>query len=231
MFSNKIKRYRAFIKLSAVLIIIVLGVHVVSSVKFFSEIKELKTVDESEFKEEYPGRIYTLSITSTGSEVKIHPSISQMRLTLTDGKWEMYPVASSVESEQLSQQAYENDYSTKALFIYTHLFNYIFLGLPIALILALTLVFLRNTYKDNTPFTIKSANLLKIISCIVLIYGAFGKSVVAGFVYKWVFNTDWFGARMEDADLIIIAFGILLLMVSFAFSYGVYLQEEFDDTV
>ena len=231
MFSNKIKRYRGFIKLSAVVIVIVLGMQIMNSVKFLSEVNEIKAVDESAFKEEYPGRSYVMSISSAGSEVKPHPSMSTMRITLTsDGEWIIYPTVSD-DLKQLPPQTDENIYSPKALFIYTHLFTSIFFSFPIILILALTLVFLLNIHKDSTPFTGKNAKLLKIISYIVLAYGALGRSVVASAVYKWVFNADWLGTGMKDADWTIVAFGILLYMISVAFSHGIYLQEEFDDTV
>jgi len=36
---------------------------------------------------------------------------------------------------------------------------------------------------------------------------------------------------MQDVDWLIITLGILLFLISVAFSYGAYLQEEYDDTV
>ena len=212
MFINKIEGYRNFIKITAVIIIWLLGVYTVSSFRFFSEFEIMKAIDESEFKEERMGALATITINLTDDK--------------GDRKRDM-----AFDMGDLPPQAVGKEYSPKTLLMYSYLAEFIVFNSTMIFILVLTLVFLKNIYFESTPFILKNAKLLKIMSYIVLVYGVLGRSVIMGLIFKWVFDTEWLGVRIKDADWLTMVFGVILLMISVAFGYGMYLQEEYDDTV
>ena len=208
MFSNKIEGYRTIIKIAAVFIVIMLLIYISGSIRRISSFGVLKEIDEGEFMLEQTESVMSIRFSHEGINgytffdlIELPPNVNQM------------------------------EYSPKVLFIYYSIFDYVYKVMPIILIMPLTFVFLWNIYNGSTPFIKRNAGLIKIVSYIVLLYGMFGRSIKLYFIHKYVFNFNAMGIRMYDADWLTITLGILLFLISIAFSYGIYLQEEFDDTI
>ena len=210
MILNKAENYKGFIKLAAMVVIFVSGLYIILGAEYFYWLNGLRTANESEFKHE-----------------QIYENIVRMSASHGDNST-VYMIH---DLQMMPLDIQQKEYSPKALYYYSSLFNAIFRDNPVLLIAALTLMFLRNIYNEITPFTLKNAKLLRIIACIIIVYGVFRKSIVYSLIYKYVFNTIWFEFMAVYMDWLTIMCGILLFMVSIAFSYGVYLQEEYNDTV
>ena len=209
MFSNKVEQYRGFIKLMAVVVIFILGMKTWWLAEDLYWLNGLRTANESEFKHERMGDIIKISAASNRIGI----------------------ISIYFDLQEMPSDIYQEDFSPKSLYLYNCFFKTLFGGIPIILMLALTVIFLRNIYKGSTPFTLKNANLLKIISCIAIAYGVFEQSLAKGFIYKQVFGTFRVELWTVYMEWLAIMFGVVLLIISIAFSYGIYLQEEYNDTV
>ena len=128
MFSNKIEGYRNFIKVAAIFIVFMLVMYISVSIQRISSLDVLKSMDESEFILERTGSVMSIRFSGDG---------------MNGYTFDLPPNESQLE------------YSTKALFIYYSIFDYIHKLMPIMLIMPLTLVFLWNIYKGSSPFTKK----------------------------------------------------------------------------
>jgi len=210
MILNKTESYKSLIKLSAIVVAIFLIIYTFWTLADFYWLNGLKTANESEFTQTHINDhmvMISASSLNSGSIYRI--------FNLQEIPFNMQDV----------------EYSPKSFYFYSCLFGTIFGGIPIILIGLLSLMFLRNIYKERIPFTLKNAKLLKIIACTLIVYSVIENGIADAFMYKYVFNTFWFELHMVYINRLALMCGVILLMISVAFSYGIYLQEEYDDTV
>lgn len=101
--------------------------------------------------------------------------------------------------------------------------------LPVMIVLLFVKRILDRTLKGHSPFIRKTEKDLRIISWILIIMALFKNTLYYSLIGKLLFNSLSF--RFPDISSEILVMGILALILSEIFRYGIDLQDEADMTI
>lgn len=101
--------------------------------------------------------------------------------------------------------------------------------LPVMIVLLFVKRILDRTLKGHSPFIRKTEKDLRIISWILIIMALFKNTLYYSLIGKLLFNSLSF--RFPDISGEILVMGILALILSEIFRYGIDLQDEADMTI
>lgn len=101
--------------------------------------------------------------------------------------------------------------------------------LPVMIVLLFVKRILDRTLKEHTPFTRKTEKDLRVISWILIIMALFKNTLYYSLIEKFLFDSVFF--RFPDISGEILVMGILALILSEIFRYGIDLQDEADMTI
>ncbi|AGA69928.1 Protein of unknown function (DUF2975) [Desulfitobacterium dichloroeliminans LMG P-21439] len=87
----------------------------------------------------------------------------------------------------------------------------------------------KSAYSDETPFNVKNSKCLNRLAYSIIIYSATSKLIAT--LLCAIFATKIFAFDLSSVHFEGIIIGVIVLLISDIFRYGVYLQEEFDTTL
>ncbi|MFA9559187.1 DUF2975 domain-containing protein [Evansella sp. AB-rgal1] len=88
---------------------------------------------------------------------------------------------------------------------------------------------LENTIDGHSPFTHGNVNNMKQLAYVLIAYSLFSELIINIFV--WIFVTQIFKLSLANIHLFGAGIGAVILIISYIFQHGVYLQEEHDTTL
>lgn len=100
---------------------------------------------------------------------------------------------------------------------------------PVMIILLFIKRILDRTLKGHSPFIHKTEKDLRIISWILIIMALFKNTLYYSLIGRFLFDSVFF--RFPDISTEILVMGILALILSEIFRYGINLQDEADMTI
>ncbi|MBE6012047.1 MAG: DUF2975 domain-containing protein [Lachnospiraceae bacterium] len=164
-----------------------------------------------------PERFYTENI--SGYEISITAPIE-------GGK----NISRIFPNDKILQYHEMNSSLLKRLGIVHSIVTVLFFYIPVIGIAANIMSIIKNMKEQYPPFLKDNAKKIAQIGGNIILLG-FANTLALFAIIIFAYNDVWIGLRFRDKDVILIAVGLLMIILSRIFSYGSYLQEEYDETI
>lgn len=174
--------------------------------------------------------IYILNAVRVSSEHFYTENVSGYEISITapieDGK----NISRIFPNDKILQYHEMNSSLLKRLGIVHSIVTVLFFYIPVIGIAANIMSIIKNMKEQYHPFLKDNSKKIAKIGGNIILLG-FGNTLALFAIIIFAYNDVWIGLRFRDKDVILIAVGLLMIILSRIFSYGSYLQEEYDETI
>lgn len=152
----------------------------------------------------------------------------QMNITapLENGK----NISRSLSNDAVLRYLKTNSTTFKTMFITQSVVYILFYYIPIIGISASIMSIIKNMKDQYHPFLKDNSKKIVNIGGNIILLG-FAKTLNLFGIVIFSYHKVWIGLRLQEIDIVLIAVGFLLIILSRIFNYGSYLQKEYDETI
>lgn len=174
--------------------------------------------------------LYILKAAKISPEHFYTENISEAQVNIT-APLENGKNISRISPNDSVMKSYEpNNNTLKRLFISRSAVAILFFFIPIIGISANILFIIKDMKGQYPPFSKKNSKKIAKIGGNIIFLG-FANTLALFVIIIFSYNRMWLGFRFQGNDIILVAVGFLLIILSRIFNYGSYLQKEYDETI